>query len=255
MDEYDRALKKENAQHDLKDHNEDLVDDIRTFIKKNKQLIHFDLTSTNLTEYMIWKIGSALSKAKSVVSIHFSNNQCISPALKQNLFKRISCKNLKPERRIGLDIGLSDKVITNNPELPSQPISVSRMSALANKEKFMLENMQIRKIKKTSFQTEDELDSMDQNKFILERQIGHKLDLPGYGQWRLLTRDYHQCWVCSKQNYVLFFWSKKHGLEDDEIIERQEDNLIQQIEDVNNNFKDAVIKGPVFIGQMTDWEP
>ena len=81
MEEYDKALKKENAQHDLKDHNEDLVDDIRTFIKKNKQLIHFDLTSTNLTEYMIWKIGSALSKAKSVVSIHFSNNQCISPAL------------------------------------------------------------------------------------------------------------------------------------------------------------------------------
>ena len=76
---------------------------------------------------------------------------------------------MKPERRIGLDIGLSDKVITNNPELPGQPISVSRMSALANKEKFMLENMQIRKIKKTSFQTDDELDSMDQNKFILER--------------------------------------------------------------------------------------
>ena len=36
MEEYDKALKKENAQHDLKDHNEDLVDDIRTFIKKNK---------------------------------------------------------------------------------------------------------------------------------------------------------------------------------------------------------------------------
>ena len=89
---------------------------------------------------------------------------------------------------------------------------------------------------------------MDQNKLILERQIGHKLDLPGYGQWRLLTRDHHQCWVCSKQNYVLFFWSKKHGFEDDEIIERQEDNLIQQIEDVNNNFKDVTIKGPVFIG-------
>ena len=32
IEEYDKALAKENAEHDLKDHNEDLVDNIRTFM-------------------------------------------------------------------------------------------------------------------------------------------------------------------------------------------------------------------------------
>ena len=55
---------------------------------------------------MIWKLGSALSRAKSLVSIHFSGNQCISPTLRSNLFKRIKCRALPPERKIGLDFGL-----------------------------------------------------------------------------------------------------------------------------------------------------
>ena len=101
------------------------------------------------------------------------------------------------------------------------------MSALVNRERHIRENMLIRKYKKKSYEQKEEKASPDQNKLILERNIGHKRDLPGYGQWRLLTRDDHQCWICSKQNYVLFFWSKKFGIEDDEIIEQQEDNLIQ----------------------------
>ena len=54
MKEYEKALRNENEEHDLRDHNEDLLNNLRNFIKKNKQLIHLDLTSTNLTEYMIW---------------------------------------------------------------------------------------------------------------------------------------------------------------------------------------------------------
>ena len=74
MKEYENALRHENEEHDLRDHNEDLLNNLRNFIKKNKQLIHLDLTSTNLTEYMIWQLGSSLRRAKSVASVHFCNN-------------------------------------------------------------------------------------------------------------------------------------------------------------------------------------
>ena len=43
-------------------------------IKRNKALIHLDLSHTNLTEYMLWHIGKALSRARSVVSVHLSGN-------------------------------------------------------------------------------------------------------------------------------------------------------------------------------------
>ena len=36
MKEYEKALRKENEEHDLSDHNEDLLNNLRQFIKKNK---------------------------------------------------------------------------------------------------------------------------------------------------------------------------------------------------------------------------
>ena len=54
LEEYEKALLHENEEHDLRDHNEDLLNNLLHFIKRNKQLLHLDLTSTNLTEYMIW---------------------------------------------------------------------------------------------------------------------------------------------------------------------------------------------------------
>ena len=162
-------------------YNSDILSDLTVFIKKNKQLIHIDLTATNLTEYMIWKLGSSLRRAKSIASIHFSNNQCFSEALKQQLFNRISCKELKPERKIGLDSGLNDKVVSSNPALPNKPISTSRMSALVNRDRYMKESMLVRRYKKKSHETREEKAGPDQSKLILERNIGHKRDLPGYG--------------------------------------------------------------------------
>ena len=70
-------------------------------------MLHLDLSQTNLTEYMLWKIGSSLARAKSLVSIHLSGNQGITPSLKKHLFSRIRCRQLPEANKIGLDIGIN----------------------------------------------------------------------------------------------------------------------------------------------------
>ena len=75
-------------------------------IKRNKSLLHLDLSHTHLTEYMLWHIGKALSRARSVISVHLSGNQGITPTLKQQLLTRIRCKPELPYTRVGFDVGL-----------------------------------------------------------------------------------------------------------------------------------------------------
>ena len=74
IQEYTEALMEENNEHVMAEHNINVIANLERFIKRNKQLIHLDLTQTNLTELMLWKLGSALARAKSLVAIHFSGN-------------------------------------------------------------------------------------------------------------------------------------------------------------------------------------
>ena len=75
-------------------------------IKRNKALLHLDLSHTQLTEYMLWHVGKALSRARSVVSVHLSGNQGITPTLIEQLQTRIRCKQPIPYFKVGLEQGL-----------------------------------------------------------------------------------------------------------------------------------------------------
>ena len=75
-------------------------------IKRNKALLHLDLSHTQLTEYMLWHVGKALSRARSVVSVHLSGNQGITPTLLDQLRTRIRCKPPVPYFKVGLENGI-----------------------------------------------------------------------------------------------------------------------------------------------------
>ena len=74
LEEYGKILGIENSISKNGTHDMMIICNLERFIKRNKQLIHLDLTQTNLTEFMLWKLGSSLSRTKSLVSIHFSGN-------------------------------------------------------------------------------------------------------------------------------------------------------------------------------------
>jgi hypothetical protein len=79
----------------------------------------------------------------------------------------------------------------------------------------------------------------DTNQLVFERQLGHKPEIPGSGQWRMLENGDRKCWCCDNQIYTIIFWSINHGNEEADLIEPlKEENLISQIEKLNNHFKD-----------------
>lgn len=51
-----------------------MVDDLVTFVKKNPNIVHVDLSNTGLIEKHLISFGVALRRTKSLRSIHFSGN-------------------------------------------------------------------------------------------------------------------------------------------------------------------------------------
>lgn len=46
----------------------------------------------------------------------------------------------------------------------------------------------------------------------IQRILGHKLDIPGSGQWRLQSQsDENNCWMCNNSSYCLIFWNASIG--------------------------------------------
>jgi len=78
-----------------------IVQQLSKFIKYNKNLLHLDLSSTGLTENMLWQLGTALRRAKSLLAIHLSDNPGVTKVAKEYLFSRIRCKPL--EQAVHLD--------------------------------------------------------------------------------------------------------------------------------------------------------
>ena len=46
------------------------------------------------------------------------------------------------------------------------------------------------------------------NVLTCTRILGHKLEMPGSGQWKMITDKQDECWVCDQSNYSLIFFDK-----------------------------------------------
>jgi hypothetical protein len=47
-----------------------------------------------------------------------------------------------------------------------------------------------------------------QDRMICTRILGHKLEMPGSGQWKLITDKQEECWISDQQIYGLVFWDR-----------------------------------------------
>lgn len=59
---------------------------------------------------------------------------------------------------------------------------------------------------------------------IFTRYLGHKIEMPGSGQWRMIATqndEQERCWVCNKEIYTLVFWSRDFGLKTQHELEMQ----------------------------------
>lgn len=96
----------------------------------------------------------------------------------------------------------------------------------------------------------------ESNQLIFSRKLGHKAEMPGSGQWRMFSDGDERCWCCDRHIYTLVFWSLEHGWNEvNSINPFQEENIVQQIERANNDFKGVTWDGPMFFTAENNWQP
>jgi hypothetical protein len=76
-----------------KAHNNQIVENLCTFIKRNKKLLHLNLDNTQLSESMLFKISSSLTRATSLLVLHASGNPGITQELRDMAWRRIRAIN------------------------------------------------------------------------------------------------------------------------------------------------------------------
>lgn len=88
---------------------------------------------------------------------------------------------------------------------------------------------------------------------MFTRQLGHKSELPGAGQWCMLSRyKTEQCWVCDKHIYTILFWSPHLGLHHS-LNPLNGKQLIQSILDnQSNTLLDK--KQPYITSSFSNWQ-
>jgi len=49
-------------------------------------------------------------------------------------------------------------------------------------------------------------DQASDSRMIFTRILGHKIDMPGSGQWKMITDKREECWICDLEVSGLVFW-------------------------------------------------
>ena len=75
----------------LSDFSRKTIENVSKFLRRNKNLVHADLSNTGLSEAHLWYFGSTLRRAISLRSLHLSGNPGVTQRLKNYLCERVHC--------------------------------------------------------------------------------------------------------------------------------------------------------------------
>ena len=101
---------------------------------------------------------------------------------------------------------------------------------------------------------------------IFTRILGHKVDMPGSGQWKLITDKREDCWVCDLEVYGLVFWDYEKIAEKAYMSTtraHQENvmrNVIDELHKVTPKEEEDRVaeenpRVPIVMGDFTNWKP
>lgn len=140
---------------------------------------------------MLWRIGSSLSRARTLQCVHFSGNQGLTASAKMQLLDRIRCKPMVPERNFGLQVGA---------DLYDLGERKQERDRKPDPERLFQDDRQALMIKKrglAGMMTSEQAQFKANQILTFERQLGYgkgnketnkgyKGMMPGAGQWRQL---------------------------------------------------------------------
>lgn len=141
--------------------------------------------------------------------------------------------------------------------LPSNKIQSPRGNE--NLEEKHLEALQIKILnnQKKAEQPIDLIDSNDLEQLIFSRYLGHKDDIPGSGQWKMIDDNQGDCWICDREIYSIIFWNRIIGtMQIRKISAADQQYLIEEVNDINHNeMPKTEDDNPLIYGQFTNWKP
>lgn len=145
------------------------IENLVNFIKKNKFLIHADLSFTGMSEKQLWYFGRAMRRSFSLRGLHLSGNPGITPRLKAYLSQRARCMDEEPDNFI-------DFV-----KLPSLQ-KMDKFSDLENSKHHKETNL-VKSIvaHKRTEQNSKIVQDTEKETLIFTRLLGHKDDIIGGG--------------------------------------------------------------------------
>ena len=216
-----------------------------TAIKRNKKLMHLDLSCTGLSPLIVKEIGNAMRRARSLLSIHLSDNPGLTKANLEYLPARLKFRpNEDMQRFHRIQSFLKDKY-----------------------EADLKEGIVWKMTKQVSFHKR-KVEPMD--KMVLQRIIGFRGEQPGVGQWFETSRRTCQdqkhykseCWVCEKHIYSVLLWSRGRAYLMQPILnENEAEELCYQIDQVSGTPSEPGIgyvdgevgRTPIIAASFTGW--
>ena len=162
------------------------------FLRVNRKLVHIDLTATNLSETAMLQILPAIRKSKSIQAVHLSGNPGVTEHFKAEASTLLKTKPKGSGNRLNLQDLLDE----------------STYKAL--EKVFLRESVKIKQINSgkrivQNGATDDKfIDPV--TKLILMRYLYHRDEIPGSGQWQMMTAKHEHCWLCDKEMKGFIFW-------------------------------------------------
>ena len=148
------------------------IENLSKFIKKDPVLIHVDLTNCGLNEKQLWYFGKTLRRSKSLRALHLCGNVGITGRVLNYLSDRAHC--------------IQDGGIINNMEIYMLPSALKEVKTEEeDKETALVKHIKQHKRNETS--GNDAIIDENKKTLIFSRFLGHKEDIPGSGQWRMIT--------------------------------------------------------------------
>lgn len=103
-----------------------------------------------------------------------------------------------------------------------------------------------------------QLPGMEQKKLLIQRQLGHKVIMPGAAQWKVYTEQKDECWICGHYIMTVFVWTPKIGkiaMEKDPATVKHFNSEIHRVKKQWKNQPSFATGVPYIYGPFTNWEP
>jgi nitrogen-specific signal transduction histidine kinase len=151
---------------------------------------------------MIVDIAVALRRAKSLLSIHLCGNKGVTERSKAYVRERIHAKTETAKKSFRPTDLFHKLKIPMMGEAQVLKMQLARGGEKEGEKPVARESIKLKQIfdRKRLFSKEHQFteEPNDTERLICTRVLNHKQDIPGIGQWKVITDKSEKCWICDQ---------------------------------------------------------